>query len=224
MSVESLAIALHHSRAKGAAKLILIGIANHDGDGGAWPSMKKLAKYGGVSVSQAQRCVTKLEELGEVRRFIQAGGDHRTAEHERPNRYAFLLRCPADCDRTSQHRTRHDDQRVLDLDPEQLPTFDDVEGAAPVRPGTGSHERDRAAAMRGEGAAPVRPKPSTQLATYLPETKPSDRARVFAPVWPDERCPANWKTSTHQIGGNGRCSWCHEAPTAHVDTTTGEVR
>ena len=104
MSVESIAIALHHSRATGAAKLVLIGIANHDGDGGAWPSVGTLAKYAGVDPRSARRAVEQLEKLHEVKREIQAGGDRRTADHERPNLYRFLLRCPANCDRSSKHR------------------------------------------------------------------------------------------------------------------------
>ncbi|MFD8769546.1 helix-turn-helix domain-containing protein [Microbacterium oxydans] len=104
MSVESIAVALHHSRATGAAKLVLIGIANHDGDGGAWPSVATLAKYAGVDPRSARRAVEQLEKLHEVKREIQAGGDRRTADHARPNLYRFLLRCPANCDRSSKHR------------------------------------------------------------------------------------------------------------------------
>ncbi|WP_067200158.1 helix-turn-helix domain-containing protein [Microbacterium sp. XT11] len=130
MSVESISIALHHSRATGAAKLVLIGIANHDGDGGAWPSVATLAKYAGVTVRNVQKAVERLEQLHEIRRFVQAGGDHRTAEHERPNRYQFLLTCPPDCDRTSRHRTRTHAPVELSLDPLSVAT-----------PGVGSDTR-----------------------------------------------------------------------------------
>lgn len=110
--LESIAIALHHSQASGTAKLVLIGIANHDGDGGAWPSMATLAKYANVSVRSARRGVEELEKLGEIRR---ADTDERDAtlpahlpEHLRPNLYRFLLVCPPGCDRTSAHRTAAD--------------------------------------------------------------------------------------------------------------------
>lgn len=122
MSIESISIALHHSRATGAAKLVLIGIANHDGDGGAWPSVATLAKYAGVTERNVQKAVDRLEQLHEVRRFVQAGGDHRVAEHKRPNRYNFLLSCPPDCDRTSKHRTRGAVALELDIDPLSLAT------------------------------------------------------------------------------------------------------
>ena len=105
MSIESVAIALHHSRARGTAKLVLLGIANHDGDGGAWPSLATLAKYaGGVDPRNVRKALRELEVLGEIRTHLQAGGTGRTANYERPNLYDFLLRCPEGCDRSSQHR------------------------------------------------------------------------------------------------------------------------
>lgn len=106
MSIESVAIALHHSRAKGTAALVLIGIANHDGDGGAWPTMATLAKYGRCTERNAQKAVAQLEALGEVRREMQAGGSANIPASQRPNLYRFLLRCPEGCDRTSAHRVR----------------------------------------------------------------------------------------------------------------------
>lgn len=106
MSVEALAIALHHSRAKGAAKLVLLGIANHDGDGGSWPSMATLARYAGVTPDQARKLVRKLEDLREVRVLRQEGGTQHTPDHMRPNLYEFKLTCPADCDGTTRHRNR----------------------------------------------------------------------------------------------------------------------
>lgn len=159
MSIESVAIALHHSRANGTAKLVLIGIANHDGDGGAWPSVATLAKYAGVDPRSVQRSIEKLEKLHEVRRFVQAGGDHRIADHQRPNRYQFLLKCPIDCDRSSNHRTRFEVATELPI--EELSTR--VTLASPGDSG-----------VRG-GVTPVSPKPSSnhpstaKKKTYVPE-------------------------------------------------------
>jgi hypothetical protein len=113
VSVESIAIALHHSRATGTAKLVLIGIANHDGDGGAWPTVATLARYAGVAPRNVQIALNKLEELHEIRRIIQAGGDHSIADARRPNRYQFLLSCPPACDHSRNHRTRAD-QTIFD--------------------------------------------------------------------------------------------------------------
>lgn len=106
MSVEALAIGLHHSRAKGVTKLVLLGIANHDGDGGSWPSLATLAKYGGCSVDNARKAVNRLVALGEVQRLTNEGGTFRTPDHMRPNLYVFKLRCPYDCDGTTNHRPR----------------------------------------------------------------------------------------------------------------------
>jgi hypothetical protein len=128
MSVESIAIALHHSRAKGTAKLVLIGIANHDGDGGAWPSVATLAHYAGVDARNVQRAIDKLVALGEIRKDVQAGGDIRVPDHRRPNRYRFLLECPHNCDRTRNHRTRH--RELIEPDP-----IDMRHGVAAAPPG-----------------------------------------------------------------------------------------
>lgn len=99
-----MAIALHHSRAKGSAKLILVGIANHDGDAGAMVGLARLATYGGVNVRQARKGLRTLEGLGEIRTHVQAGSLDYLEDHEQPNRYDFLLVCPAWCDRSKQHR------------------------------------------------------------------------------------------------------------------------
>jgi len=99
-----MAIALHHSRARGSAKLALLGIANHDGDGGSWPSMAKIAVYAGTNLRNASNAVDELIKKGEVAKHINQGGNLRTPEHMRPNLYSFLLKCPPNCDRTTQHR------------------------------------------------------------------------------------------------------------------------
>lgn len=104
MSVEAMAVALHHSRSRGTAKLVLIGIANHDGDGGAWPSIATLAKYAAVTPRNVQKALRELEALGEIRTHRQAGGMGSTPAYERPNLYDFTLTCPEGCDRTTKHR------------------------------------------------------------------------------------------------------------------------
>lgn len=107
MSLESMAIAMNHSRATGTARLVLMGIASHNGDGGAWPAIASLKRYaGGVDKRNIQRAIEKLEELGEIRRLVQAGGTAETRDDRRPNRYLFLLKCPSYCDGSSQHRDR----------------------------------------------------------------------------------------------------------------------
>jgi hypothetical protein len=148
VSIESLAIALHHSRATGTAKLVLIGIANHDGDGGAWPAVSTLAHYAGVDKRNVQRALDRLEQLGEIRRIRGAGGDHSTADHRRPNLYRFLLTCPHDCDRSSQHRTR----RTAALMAEPIDIFGATEVAVAPRVADSS-PHDASATQRGGGSA-----------------------------------------------------------------------
>ena len=99
-----MAIALHHSKATGAAKLTLIGIGNHDGDGGAWPSIKTLSRYAHTDARATRRQIDKLIELGEIEQVTNGGGSRDTAEHERPNLYRFILECPDNCDKSKNHR------------------------------------------------------------------------------------------------------------------------
>jgi hypothetical protein len=104
VSVEALAVVLHHSRARGTAKLVLIGIANHEGDGGSWPAVGTLATYANVSRVNVQRSLTALEKLGEVHRATQDGGTRSTPDWDRPNLYRVLVKCPPNCDHTTAHR------------------------------------------------------------------------------------------------------------------------
>ena len=152
MSIESMAIALHHSRAKGTAKLVLLGIANHDGDGGAWPSVASLKRYaGGIDRRAIQRALQTLEELGEIKRRIQAGGTVDMVDALRPNYYEFLLTCPAHCDHTRNHR---DVRKALI----SFETEDDLDPAVVAPPG--GHDTAR-------GAVVAPPKPSSNLTTQL---------------------------------------------------------
>ena len=89
MSVESISLVLNHSKAKGTAKVILLGIANHDGDGGAWPSVKTLARYGHCSERSVQYAIEKLVALGELRVAYNEGGN--PANTNRPNLYFITV-------------------------------------------------------------------------------------------------------------------------------------
>jgi hypothetical protein len=130
VSVESLAAVLHHSRAKGTVKLVLVGIANHDGDGGAYPSVATLAKYANVDVRNVQRALDKLVSLGELAIHLQRGGGLSTPEHLRTNRYDVLVSCPPWCDRTSQHRDTRETQQ---------PNLRGLPGGAGATPRRGRH-------------------------------------------------------------------------------------
>lgn len=66
MSIEAMTLVLNHSKATGRAKLVLIGIANHQGEQGAWPSIETLARYANSSERSVMRDIQELEELGEL--------------------------------------------------------------------------------------------------------------------------------------------------------------
>jgi hypothetical protein len=106
MSVETMAIVLHHAEAKGTALNILLGIANHDGDGGAWPSVETLAKYGRCSDRRVQQIIKTLVEAREIEVDYQGGGTSKMPDHLRPNQYKVLVQCPDSCDGTKNHRPK----------------------------------------------------------------------------------------------------------------------
>jgi hypothetical protein len=91
MSVEALSLVLNHSQASGTDKLVLVGIANHDGDGGAWPSLGTLARYANVDIRTVRRSIRKLEDMGELVVDIQGGGTAAMEDHKRPNRYTITV-------------------------------------------------------------------------------------------------------------------------------------
>lgn len=92
MSVESISNVLNSDlTVSPTAKLVLVGIANHDGDGGAWPSVATLARYAGVSTRSVQYRLTELTEAGLIVVHKNAGGTSRTPGHSRPNLYEITL-------------------------------------------------------------------------------------------------------------------------------------
>lgn len=105
MSVEQIAIVLHHSKARGTAGYVLIGIANHEGDGGAYPAVATLAKYANVDERTVQRAIQSLADAGEISVETRFETDETGRRMQRSNRYRVLVRCPDDCDRSPQHRT-----------------------------------------------------------------------------------------------------------------------
>jgi DNA-binding transcriptional MocR family regulator len=89
---------LHHAQVSPAAKLVLLGIANHQGDQGAYPSRETLAKYANVSTRSVTRYVEELKMRGYLEVEEQAGRNG-------VNVYWVTITCPDDCDRSTNHRT-----------------------------------------------------------------------------------------------------------------------
>jgi hypothetical protein len=71
MSIEAVSLVLNKSQATGRAKLVLLGIANHLGDQGAWPSISTLARYANASERSVKRDIQELIEMGELRVELQ---------------------------------------------------------------------------------------------------------------------------------------------------------
>jgi hypothetical protein len=71
MSIEAVSLVLNNSRATGRAKLVLLGIANHLGDHGAWPSISTLARYANASERSVKRDIQELVQLGELKVELQ---------------------------------------------------------------------------------------------------------------------------------------------------------
>lgn len=87
MSVESMSWALRAQNVTAMEKLVLIGIANHDGDGGAWPSVATLAIYANASTRTVQRCIAALSDKGFITVEANMGGTAHTRNDRRPNHY-----------------------------------------------------------------------------------------------------------------------------------------
>lgn len=103
MSTEAFTAVLHHSRAKGTDKVVLIGIANHHNpsDGTSWPSISTLAKYANASERSVSRSIANLVALGELSYGKNAAP---TTHYNKPNLYQILVGCPAECDGTYSHK------------------------------------------------------------------------------------------------------------------------
>lgn len=98
MSIELMSTVLHHCSASATHKLVLLGIANHQGDGGAWPSIETLATYANVSRRTVTTALRDLEKRGDLICEPNMGRNGT-------NLYWVSLRCPIECDRTTSHRT-----------------------------------------------------------------------------------------------------------------------
>lgn len=154
MAIEHMASVLHHSTLSGAAKLVLLGIANHMSDAGAWPTIETLAIYGGCSERTVQRCIAEAVAAGELEVHVQDGGTHRTRADRRPNRYRVLVACPDDCDGTPNHRRKPVDNPPCGVTPL---TPRPRNGTTPTTP------------RSGNGVTPVTPRGDTGVTQTIRE-------------------------------------------------------
>ena len=91
MSIQALSHVLEHSRSTGGARCVLIALANHDGDGGCWPTVERIAWEANLSPRAVQRHLKTLEVLGEIRILRNRGGNADWDEARRPNLYRITI-------------------------------------------------------------------------------------------------------------------------------------
>jgi len=60
-----------HSKADGRARLVLLAIADHQGEIGAWPSISTIAKMVNSSERSVQRDIQHLQSIGELKVEVQ---------------------------------------------------------------------------------------------------------------------------------------------------------
>jgi hypothetical protein len=67
MTVEAMTWVFSHSETVGTHRLVMLAIADHHGEGGAWPSLQRIADMARVSKRTAQRAIDAAVELGELK-------------------------------------------------------------------------------------------------------------------------------------------------------------
>jgi hypothetical protein len=88
VSIEVMNAVWNNSKSKGRARCVLLAIADHQGEMGAWPSLDRLAKRVNGSKRSVQRDIQDLIALGELKvdtRSAPMGGQYRA------NRYWVTL-------------------------------------------------------------------------------------------------------------------------------------
>lgn len=98
MSISALTLSLYHSKATYSTRLVLIAIANFEGEHGAYPSHETIGRLsGGLNRRTVQRAIDDLIELGEITEVRRDGVT---------NLYKIAIACPDECDGTTNHRKK----------------------------------------------------------------------------------------------------------------------
>jgi transcriptional antiterminator len=101
MSSEAMSAVLHHSKASPHAKLVLMAIAYHENDTGAWMSQATLARLCNMSERTVRRHIVELKSLFEIDVIPDDGQGYGARV---TNRYFIILDCPERCDRSFSHK------------------------------------------------------------------------------------------------------------------------
>jgi hypothetical protein len=90
VSVQAIAWVLTNSQAKGAARCVLLSIANHvDPDGSGWVHVRRVLSEANCSLDSYRRAVQEAEDRNEIVRQTHAGGSIRMHDAHRPNLFVF---------------------------------------------------------------------------------------------------------------------------------------
>lgn len=166
MSSATTPLVWYHSAAEGSARLVLLAIADHDGEGGAWPSVATLARMARVSESTVVRARRALVDLGELTVHEQQGGGLALADHLRPNRYEIHLACPDWCDGTARHACRvcggRGEHKAACAATDPDAPIASTEGVSPMTPPSGD-----------EGVSPMTPHPVSLVTPEPPKEPPT---------------------------------------------------
>lgn len=88
MSIQVMQAVWQHSKADGRARLVLLAIADHQGEIGAWPSLATIAKMVNASERSVQRDIDYLQNIGELEVHYQQAP---TRSHYKSNLYFVRL-------------------------------------------------------------------------------------------------------------------------------------
>lgn len=88
MSIEVINAVWKHSISVGRARTVLLAIADHQGEIGAWPSLATLARMVNASERSVQRDIEYLQEIGELEVHYQQAP---TKNHYKSNLYFVRL-------------------------------------------------------------------------------------------------------------------------------------
>ena len=88
MSIQVMQAVWQHSKADGRARLVLLAIADRQGEIGAWPSLATIAKMVNASERSVQRDIDYLQNIGELEVHYQQAP---TRSHYKSNLYFVRL-------------------------------------------------------------------------------------------------------------------------------------
>ena len=91
MSVQQLSAVFERSRSRNGARLVLLSIANHDGDGGSWPTISTISRESALTERSVHEALRRLQDDGELKVHPNAGGTMDWRNDRRPNRYEIML-------------------------------------------------------------------------------------------------------------------------------------